>query len=211
MAEADLLLGLEAFSVGSGGYRQASALCVASSAFPWRLCSFRLHPPQPHAQTAQACRRSPNKRWCLWRERYDRLVLANEGRAVMKNVMFIVLLFFTIFANFCYAGSNWIRYGENETYRLFYDPNTINKNESLVNFWVLFQVIKTGNNPVITVKSTMSLNSIDCSSRAAVILESIGFSGNMGTGVVISRDDTPEEVRILPGSSQDLLADRVCK
>lgn len=126
----------------------------------------------------------------------------------MKKLLLALGLFLSTQTN----ASEWELYGSptDESFKVYFSPSSIKKldDEKVRVWWMVDYVEPPTGRSLLSVKY---LDYIDCINETNTIVSLVEYSGQMGSGTAIFRDDFPEAYKhISPGSLDDLLMKKAC-
>jgi hypothetical protein len=129
----------------------------------------------------------------------------------MIRLLFIVLILLVLSSSPAYA--EWVKVSDSdETGKTVYvDPATIRRNSNLVKMWQFYdyQTVQTvGGNRFLTAKEQWEF---DCAEERSRVVARKEFSGNMGSGTMVSTNSQVGKwVPVMPGSIGQTVWEAAC-
>ena len=124
-----------------------------------------------------------------------------------------MLLAQPVWAQWVEVGTEWVELGTGDRGKItFYiDQTTIRKSDGRRRAWTMHSFEQPPTGLLIVHQSTKTLDEFDCAGERSRNLQSLGYSGPMGTGQVVwSNDDADRWTVVSPGSQRESLLRAAC-
>jgi len=137
------------------------------------------------------------------------LTISYKGMPMTRLLFLIILLFLS--SGPVYA--EWVKVGDSDEAgkTIYVDPSTIRRDSNLVKMWQFYDyktVQTVGGNRFLTAKEQWEF---DCAEERSRVVARKEFSGNMGSGTVVSTNSQVGKwVPLMPGSMDQIVWKVAC-
>lgn len=125
----------------------------------------------------------------------------------MKILFLVISLFLATPVS---AGGSWVLTGklESRSMSFYSNPSTLKKSGAIRKIWTLIDFGPRNN----SFKSVVGLEEYDCANEKTRVLSATVYSGQMGSGDVVTSTDEPAAWNaVIPNSTGSFQYDAVCK